>query len=229
MSERAAKKKRKALKRAGKQAAGESRAQSDGTEALASPFASAETVAVDHLLRAYGELTDATVELYTRLDPQDARRPRVLEALAHAQQVIAFVVGAVDTETEADPETHAETDVALDSAAAELLVASGSVELVRTAPHTRPAPDAGTALDRRPAPEAPANLPVVVRRTPRRWLPDESFLARYARMRRATRRWPDEAALTRYLRERQLPDESGLRRFMRQRRERYLHSDANHQ
>jgi hypothetical protein len=243
MSEHSGKKKRKALKRAQRVAARVYRTQPDVTEHLVPRAGSTEPVAVAHFLQAYGELTDATAELYKRLAPGDPRRQQVRAALAHAQQVATTTLGesATVADTDADNETDADVETEADAEFndAGVLAANGSVELVRIAPDARPAPDTRpapeaqpisdirTGLDRAAAPEPPeppanlpANLPAVVaRRPPKRWLPDESLLVRYVRLRRATHRWPDEATLTRYLRERQLPDESALHRFIRKRRE----------
>jgi hypothetical protein len=205
MAERPGKKQLKALKRAREQAARAYREQRAAPQ-TPSLVDSSEPAVMDHFLQAYGELTDATVELYRRLEPQDPRHQQVREALAHAREV----AGSVLEEGGAEPETEVDGELDGDPAAY-YYAASGSVELVRIA---RPEPP---PLDLNPA----HNLPAVVRRAPKGWLPDESFLARRARVRRATHRWPDEAYLTRYLRERPLPDESSLRRYLRRRRELY--------
>jgi hypothetical protein len=199
------KKKLKALRRAQQEAARFYRAQLDTTEVTASPADPAEPVAVDRFLQAYGELTDATVELYRRLDPQDPRHQQVRSALAHALRSATSAL----TDVEADAETDAEpdTDDSLDIDSSDGVLTSSSIELVRI----QPAPS--LRLTR--------NLPVVVRRMPERRLPDQSSIVRYARVRRATRRWPDESWLQRYLRERPLPDESTLHRYIRRRRELY--------
>jgi hypothetical protein len=199
------KKKLKALKRVQKEAARVYREQRDLAHAPASFAGSSEPVAVDRFLRAYGELTDATVELYKRLDREDPRHEQVRDALAHARQAAASALDELETESEAAVEGELDGDPA-----AYYLAASGSVELVRTA---RPEPP---PLDLSPS----QNLPAVVRRGPK-GLPNESFVVRYVRVRRATHRWPDEASLARYLRERPLPDESSLRRYLRRRRELY--------
>jgi hypothetical protein len=238
MPEHSGKKKRKATKRAAKEAARAYQAQAGITEGIPWAPSSTDPAGVEEFLQAYAELTDATVELYKRLDSQDPRHQQVREALAHAQGATAVVLGEacakLEASTNGDAESEMEADDGHDLSGTAFLAANGSVELVRIAPDMRPAPDPriapstqtspdkGTALDRRAAPEPPPNLPaVIVRDTARRWLPDQSFLVRYARVRRATHRWPDEAALTRYLRGRQLPDESGLRRFIHKRRELY--------
>jgi hypothetical protein len=277
MSERSGKKKLKALRRAHTEATRVYREHAEGPAGSALAARSTEPVVVEHFLQAYGELTDATVELYRWLDPQDPRHRQVREALARAGRAAAAalaqgdeigaergtagVLGAnggveagLDLDSRADLGVNVEPESDAELNAASLLAASGSVELVRVAPEsataaerstaagrtpaaerTPPAErsnsaDTGAALDRRAMPATPANLPAVVpRHWPRRWLPDESFLVRYTRVRRATHRWPDEAVLSRYLRTRQLPDESGLRRFVRRRRELYrLYGQREH-
>jgi hypothetical protein len=195
------KKKLKALRRAQKEAARVYRAQLDTTEVTGSPADPAEPVAVDRFLQAYGELTDATVELYRLLDPQDPRRGQVRAVLAHAQRSASSAL--TDVEADAEPDT----DDSLDIDPSGGVLTSSSIELVRI----QPAPS--LRLTR--------NLPAVVRRMPERPLPDQSSIVRYVRVRRATRRWPDESWLQRYLRERPLPDESTLHRYIRRRRELY--------
>jgi hypothetical protein len=201
MTEHLGEKKLKAVRRAQKAAARAYRAQIDGTQVSASPAGSTEPVAVERFLQAYGELTDATAELYRRLDPEDPRHAHVREALAHARRVVASVLTPVDAGGDADPAPDADSDTAA------VRMATPSLELVRV----RPAPELRTA----------PNLPTLVRRRPARMLPDQAALVRYARVHRATHRWPDEAALFRYLRARPLPDESALHRFIQRRRELY--------
>jgi hypothetical protein len=199
------KKKLKALKRAQQEAARVYRAELGEAEAPISPAGALGPVAMDQFRQAYGELISATVELYRRLDPQDPLYVQVREALAHAQRVASSVM----TDAEADAEVEVEIDVDIDLDISAGPIASTSVELVRiqTAP--------GLRLTHNPPSVG------LVPRMPPRLLPDEASLVRYARVRRATHRWPDEAVMTRYLRERQLPDESTLHRHIRRRRELY--------
>ena len=218
MAERPGKKQLKALRRAREEAARAYREQRGGTEgrqrgvtqAPPQPSVSPEPVAVEHFLQAYGELTNATVELYRRLAPEDPRHDQVREALSQARRAASLALDGTEAEPEAEPEAAIDGELYGD-AADYYLASSGSVELVRTARPEPPPLDLSSSQ----------NLPAVVRRPQRAWLPSESFVARYARVRRATHRWPDEAVLTRYLRDRQLPDESSLRRYLRRRRELY--------
>jgi cation transport regulator ChaB len=195
------KKKLKALKRAQKEAARVYRAQLSEVEAPVSATGSVEPVAVDRFLEAYGELINAAVELYRRLDPQDRRHAQVREALAHAQRVATSALTDVDADAEVETDADVEFDISTGP------VTSTSLELVRI----------GTPSSQR----LTFNVPAVEPRLPPRRLPDEASLVRYARVRRATHRWPDEATLARYLRERQLPDESTLHRYIRRRRQLY--------
>ena len=224
MAERPHKKRLKALKRAAKEAARAQqtqRAVTDGVGPVAGPI---ESVAVDHFLQAYGELTNATVELYKRLDQEDPRHEQVREALARTQQLAASVLSHTPTEADTQEEAQVDASVEADAGvepdagiepdAVNLPLTSGSVELVRTARIAGPRPVL------RPV-QAPPKPSVAAPHSPRLRLPDESFLARYLRVRRATHRWPDEAGLARYLRARRLPDESTLRRYLRRRRELY--------
>ncbi len=153
----------------------------------------ADLASIDRFLRAYGELTDATAELYRRLEPGDPRRVRVHDALGHAQRVAqATLAGADgDTATASIPRAPVGT----------------SLELVRT---PRNLPEFGAALDERPPSEHAVR-------------PDESSLVRYSGIRNAGERWPDESTLGRYLRQRPLPDESTLARWRRRRRELHDH------
>jgi len=149
----------------------------------------ADLASIDRFLRAYGELTDATAELYRRLEPGDPRRLRVHDALGHAQRVAQATLTGVDgkTATASLPKAPAGT----------------SLELVRT-PRNLP--------EFVPPPNERSPSEATVR-------PDESGLVRYARVREGGHRWPDESTLGRYLRQRPLPDESTLARWRRRRRE----------
>lgn len=88
-------------------------------------------------------------------------------------------------------------------------------------PYAQPQPPTSVEL----VPVKPAGEMVAV--TTRRRYPDEAALVRYVRNRRARHRWPDEAAIARYLRKRRergprYPDESGLSRYLKHRRQREL-------
>jgi hypothetical protein len=148
-----------------------------------------DLASIDRFLRAYGELTDATAELYRRLEPGDPRRLRVHDALGHAQRVAQATLNGVDekTATASIPKAPVGT----------------SLELVRIP--RKLAEFGATPNDRPPSEHA-------VR-------PDESSLVPYSRIRNAGHRWPDESTLGRYLRQRPLPDESTLARWRRRRRE----------
>ena len=149
----------------------------------------ANLASIERFLRAYGELTDATAELYRRLEPGDPRRLRVHDALGHAQRVAQAALTGVDgkTATASIPKAPPGT----------------SLELVRT---PRKLPESAPMPTERPPSEQTAR-------------PDESSLVRYSRVRKAGHRWPDESTLGRYLRQRPLPDESTLARWRRRRRE----------
>jgi hypothetical protein len=196
-------KKKKALKRAQKDADREYQAGRDGMPTPITAGIRADPLVVDRFLQAYGDLTDATVELYRQLDLDDPRRQQVREALAHAKDVATLMLAQSGTMPAADPSSATVAYRVTDDYSA----TSASLELVRIAPDPPPPPP--------PKPSA------IVRRVPPKRLPDEASLVRYARVRRATHRWPDEAGLARYLRHRSLPDESWLKRFVRRRRALY--------
>jgi hypothetical protein len=193
MSKHLGKKKLKALRRAQKDAARAYWAGRGATEPSSRAGVGAEPVLVDRFLQAYGDLTDATVELYRHLDLDDPRRQQVRDALAHARRAATAVLAEAATARPMDPGTD------------DLFPTSSSLELVRIASNPPPTP----------------KLPAVVRPVSQRRLPDEASLVRYMKVRRATHRWPDEAWLARYRRDRALPDETWLKRSGRRRRALY--------